>query len=222
MSNPGEVNQAVGQAYQYVFVAALEANIGSYENNYHVHLEPEKTSFETRSGKHFSFDFGGIYNLGWRNVDVFGECKGYGKAQNLLAEFRAFAAKAYVTSTDYQRHRNDYFWFVTNVPFACAEGVGVRSYEFLKETLIDNPTPQVKEILGDGHVDDQIVRGLVARLSVFIFTDSFLQKTKLSYKVRPGESLWVILKKLYGGTAPEGFGAIAEDIARENGLKSPH
>jgi hypothetical protein len=220
MGSPGEVNQAVGQAYQYVFIAALEANIVNFENNFHVHLEPEKTSFRARTGRDFSFDFSGVYNLGWRRIDVFGESKGYSKARNLLAEFRAFLAKAYVTTTDYPQNSNDYFWFVTNVPFACSEGSGIKSYEFVRETLNDKNNPQVQEILGEGHVDDQSVRDLVGRLGVFILTDSYLRNTRLSYKVRPGESSWTILKRLYGGSAPAGFRGIAEDIARKNGLPS--
>ena len=221
MGNPGEVNQAVGQAYQYVFIAALEANIVNFENNFHVHLEPEKTSFDSRTGKQYSFDFSGVYNQGWRRVDVFGESKGYNKARNLLAEFRAFLAKAYVTTTDYRRHKKDYFWFVTNVPFGCSEGDGIRSYEFVKDALNDRSNTQMREILGEGHVDDLLVRDLVDRLGVFILTDSYLRNTKLSYRVRPGESLWTILKRLYGGSAPAGFRGIAEDIARQNGLESP-
>ena len=221
MGNPGEVNQAIGQAYQYVFIAALEANIANFENNFHVHLEPDKTSFKGRTGRDFSFDFSGVYNLGWRRVDVFGESKGYSKARNLLAEFRAFLAKAYVTTTDYPRQRKDYFWFVTNVPFACTEGSGVKSYEFVRATLGDRTNHQVTEIVGDGHVDDQVVRDLVNRLGVFILTDSYLRNTRLSYRVRPGESLWTILKRLHGGHAPNGFRGIAEEIARKNGLQSP-
>jgi len=220
MGNPGEVNQAIGQAYQYVFIAALEANIANFENNFHVHIEPDKTSFRARTGKDYSFDFSGVYNLDWRRIAVFGECKGYSKARNLLSEFRAFLAKAYVTTTDYPQQRKDYFWFVTNVPFACTEGSGIKSYEFVKATLSDRTNPQTKEILGDCHVDDQIVRDLVNRLGVFILTDSYLRNTKLSYRVRPGESLWTILKRLHGGSAPNGFRGIAEEIARKNGLQS--
>ena len=143
------------------------------------------------------------------------------KARNLLAEFRTFLTKAYVVSTDYPQNRKDYFWFVTNVPFACSEGSGIKSYEFVKATLSDKSNSHVAEILGNGHVDDQLVRDLVDRLGVFILTDSYLRATKLSYKVRPGESLWTILKRLYGGSAPGGFRGIAEDIARKNGLQSP-
>jgi hypothetical protein len=78
----------------------------------------------------------------------------------------------------------------------------------------------VKEILGEGHIDDNAVRALVERLGVFILTDSFLKNTDILYKVMPGESLWVILKKLHGGQSPRAFGAIAGHIASKNGLPS--
>lgn len=220
MGTPGEVNQVIGQAYQDVFIAALEGNVPYFENKFDVRTEPEKTSFNGRAGKGYSFDFCGVYYHPWKHAEVFGECKGYSKANGLLTEFRSFLAKAYVTSTDYDRHANDYFWFVTNVPFACTEGSGVRSCEFVRSSLGDKGSPQAKEIMGGGHVDDRFVRRLVSRLGVFILTDSFLMNTNLSYRVSHGETLWSILKKLHAGRAPNGFRAIAEQIASKNGLQS--
>src|ERR1700683_3642906 len=211
---------AIGQAYQYVFIGALEASIRPFENRFNVHTNPEKTSFKGRSGKSYSFDFNGEYYHPWRHAEVFGECKGYSKSRNLLDEFRCFLAKAYVASVDYDRHHNDLFWFVTNVPFACSEGSGTRSYEFVSSTLNDKKNFEVKNILGEGHVDDNAVRSLVERLGVFILTDSFLKNADISYKVAPGESLWAILKKLHGGVAPSGFGTIVDYIKSKNGLSS--
>jgi hypothetical protein len=139
----------------------------------------------------------------------------------LLAEFKTFLAKAYVTSTDYKRHINDYFWFVTNVPFACSEGSGIRSFEFVRAALNDRRNHQAKEILGDGHIDETLVQSLVKRLGIFILTDSFLMNTNLSYRVSDGETLWSILKKLHAGHAPSGFRDIANMIASKNRLRSP-
>jgi hypothetical protein len=213
--------QAIGQAYQYVFIGALETSIRPFENKFYVHTNPEKTSFKGRGGKGYSFDFNGDYYHPWMHAEVFGECKGYTKGTNLLEEFRGFLAKAYVTSIDHERHRRDLFWFVTNVPFACSEGSGIRNYDFVSSTLRGMKGAGVKEILGAGHVDDAAVRSLVERLGVFILTDSFLKNTDISYKVMPGESLWVILKKLHGGQSPKTFGAIANHIASKNELRSP-
>ena len=221
MSIPGEVAQAIGEAYQHAFVAALEANVPYFVNKFDVRTEPVKTAFEGRRGKSYSFDFNGVYSHPGRRAEVFGECKGYSKAGNLLGHFRSFLAKAYVTCVDYKRHREDYFWFVTNVPFACAEGSGVRSHSFVTAALNDRGNQEVTEILGSAHVDNSIVWSLVQRLGVFILTDSFLMHTKLSYRVMPGECLWTILKKFHAGQAPHGFGAIAQDIASKNNLKSP-
>jgi hypothetical protein len=218
---PGEVNQMVGRAYQCVFMGALESSIRGFEKKFDVHSEPEKMSFTGRTGKSFSFDFSGIYKQPWQSREVLGECKGYSKGGGLLAEFRVFLAKAYVASSDYARHRNDHFWFVTNVPFACSEGSGIRSVEFLQGTLTANATPEVKEILGDGNVDSAVVFSLAHRIGVFILTDSFLMNTDLIYKVEHGESLWTILKKFHAGQAPGGFGSMARDIAFKNGLRSP-
>lgn len=220
MGTPGEVIQTIGETYQRVFIAALEANFPNFENKFDVRTEPEKTSFDGRNGKRYSFDFCGVYSHPLGRAEVFGECKGYSRAGGLLGEFRSFLARAYVTCRDYDRHAKDYFWFVTNVPFACTEGSGIRSYEFVRSALTDRGNPQVKEILGDGHIDNNFVRDLVGRLGVFILTDSFLMNTKLSYRVSSGETLWSILKRFHAGRPPDGFRGVAERIASENGLRS--
>jgi len=221
VSTPGEVNQLIGRAYQYVFIGALEASIKGFENKFEVQTEPEKMSFTSRTGKEFSFDFSGIHARGWQRAEVFGECKGYNKGSSLLPEFKSFLAKAYVASSDYQRHKNDHFWFVTNVPFACSEGSGIRNYEFIRATLSAPEKPEIREILGDSHVDSNLIWSLASRIGVFILTDSFLMQTDISYKIREGESLWAILKKIHGGSAPSGFGLIANEIAMRNNLRSP-
>ncbi|HKV93064.1 MAG TPA: LysM domain-containing protein [Candidatus Angelobacter sp.] len=221
MPSPGEVNHAIGQAYQAVFIAVLEKAIRGFENKFSVHTEPDKTSREGRSGKQFSFDFAGYYSDPLGSREVFGESKGYTKGSGLLADFRAFLAKAYVTSIDYPQNRRDLFWFVTNVPFACDQGSGVRSFDFVKKALTDRTNAEVQEIIGSGHIDDGDIRSLVERLGVFILTDSFLMNTDLSYKVAPGDNLWKILKKLYAGNAPSRFRTEAEQIARDNDLPSP-
>ena len=213
--------QAIGQAYQYVFIGALEASIRPFENRFNVHTNPEKTSFKSRSGKTYSFDFNGEYNHPWLHAEVFGECKGYSKGKNLLEDYRCFLAKAFVASVDYERNRSDLFWFVTNVPFACSEGSGIKSYDFVNTTLTEKRNSEVRDILGEGHIDGDALRSLVARLGIFILTDSFLKNSDISYKVAPGESLWVILKKLHGGVAPKGFGTLAAYVASKNGLRSP-
>lgn len=221
MSIPGEVSHAVGKAYQYVFIGALEANIRHFENKFHVHSAPEKTSFLGRNGKSFSFDFNGVLSDPTGYAEVFGESKGYNKGDNLLAEFRAFVAKAYVTSYDHERHRNDFFWFVTNVPFGCSEGSQIRSFDFVWSALTDRTNSSVSELLGRGHIDDSFVRSLIDRLGVFILTDSYLMNTNISYKAVPGDSIWTILKKFHGGRIPSGFGQLATSIAARNGLPSP-
>jgi hypothetical protein len=221
VADPGEVNQRIGRAYQLVFIAALEAHIRGFENRFTVEKEPEKTSFETRSGKSFSFDFCGVHNDGWRTREVFGESKGYARASDLRKAYKLFLARAYVASTDYPRSRNDLFWFVTNVPFACREGSSIRTLDFVKHALCDDSDQDVREILGDGHVDDMLVLNLTQNLGVFILTDSYLMNADLSYKVASGDSLWTIMKRFHAGCPPPNFGTLASSIAASNDLQSP-
>jgi hypothetical protein len=217
----GEVAQAIGEAYQLAFIGALEANIRWFESTFDVRSNSEKTSFAGRNGKSYSFDFAGVYRHPWKHSEVFGECKGYSKAANLLSEYKIFLAKSFVTCTDYPRHRSDLFWFVTNVPFACSEGSAVRSFSFVREVLVNGDNSEVRQILAGGHIDDELVHSLVERLGVFILTDSYLMNTELSYRVSSGDTLWAILKRLHAGQAPRAFGAVAQEIATVNGLESP-
>lgn len=221
MEIPGEVNQATGRAYQFAFIGALEGAIRSFENLYTVERDPDKTSFKGRTGKPFSFDFSGIYMGGAGTSEVFGESKGYRHGGRLLAEYRIFLAKAYVVTTDYQRHKNDLFWFVTNVPFGCTEGITIRSREFLYRSLTDTSNAPVREILGDGFIDRDVVYDLVDRIGVFILTDSFLMSVDLSYRVMPGDTIWHIVKKFHAGRVPSRFRVAAEKIAQKNDLPSP-
>lgn len=215
MPSPGEVNQEIGKTYLHVFIAALKTISLGFENKFVVYTEPEKTTFKGRSGKSFSFDFSGFYAHPIKARQVFGESKGHTRGASLLAEFRAFLAKSYVVSTDYQHNRDDFFWFVTNVPFGCAEGSGIRSFQFIKETLTDKTNKQLQEIFGEGHIDNNVIRSLDTRLGVFILTDSFLMNTDLSYKVARGDTLWSILRKFHGGIRqPWGLVGTYSDRAR--------
>lgn len=221
MAEAGEVNQAIGQAYQYVFVGALEHSIRYFENQFHVHENPEKLSFRGRTGKPYSFDFGGIYRHPMGVREVFGESKGYSRGDTLIREFRLFLARAYVTSVDHSRHRRDFFWFVTNVPFACSEGRSLLSTQFAEKVLSDPEDRAVREIIGNPDLDAQLIRDLIGRTSVFILTDSFLQQTSIRYKVKPGETIWSILRRMHAGHAPSDFRRQADLIAHNNDLPSP-
>ncbi|MFI5419455.1 MAG: LysM peptidoglycan-binding domain-containing protein [Nitrososphaerales archaeon] len=222
MAIPGEVNQSIGRAYQFTFIAALEGNIRHFENNFTVEQTPDKTTFLGRTGCTFSFDFNGIFRHPWRFCEVFGECKGYTKAGDLLNEFRLFLAKAYVACVDTARHKNDLFWFVTNVPFGCSEGRNLRNVDFVMSALTDRENSDVQKIIGAGTVDRELVRSLTKNLGVFILTDSYLMNARLSYKVKDGDTLWDILKIFHGGHVPSNFQAKADQIAAANQLKSPN
>ena len=87
--------------------------------------------------------------------------------------------------------------------------------------LNDESNQGVREILGEGHVDDMLVWSLTQNLGVFILTDSYLMNVELSYKVASGDTLWTIMKRFHAGSPPPTFGALADQIARSNGLESP-
>ena len=223
MPAPGEIMHGLGRTYQDIFIAALQSSIPEFWNHFTVQQEPSKTSFPGQPGKPYSFDFSGTYaDRLCGSVEVFGESKGYKKGSSLLPEFREFVAKAYVTSTDYERNRKDLFWFVTNVPFACNEGSGLRTFEFIKKALSDKQNSGVQEILGPRHIDDNMIRDLLPRVGIFIFTDSLLQRMYLRYTVKPGDNLWTIMERFHGGKPPRNFNSVAQRIAEKNRLKSPN
>ena len=220
MPPPGEVNHVIGAAYQSAFIGALQASIPGFESSFEVQTTPEKMTFKAPTGKQYSFDFVGVYDQKITRAEVFGECKGYTAGAGLLPDFRSFLAKAYVTSTAYDSHRNDHFWFITNVPFGCSEGSGIRNYEYISKALADREKPEVHAVLGEAHVDPKFVWSLASRIGIFILTDSFLTSTQLTYRVKHGDNIWSILKKLHGRSL-NGFGNIAQEIAAANNLRSP-
>jgi hypothetical protein len=210
----GEVNQEIGHAYVQVFGGCLERAIRPFVRHGDVYTSPHKLTFPGPNGKEFSFDIHG----GFHYDEVFIESKGYTTGANLLDAYKAFVAKAYATTTQFARHGSDHFWFVSNVPFGCQQGRNLVSTPFLIDALKSEPA---RSILGDAPIDQEHVRRLSERVAAMILTDRFIRSVGVAYLVRPGDTLWAILKSFHGGRVPGSFGTIAAQIAAENNLSSP-
>jgi hypothetical protein len=217
---PGETSQEAGRSYVFVFGGCLERTIKRFSLSFDVYNAPDKVSFHGLSdGTEYSFDLSGTYE----GSEVFVECKGYNDGANLLDEYREFLAKAYCTSIQYQRHRKDLFWFVTNVPFGTSFGRGLWSLEFISEALRSRQTLESKRILGGAEIDAAHVRSLADRVAVGIFTDSFIKVMGTQYRFRPGDTLWSVTKLLHGGRMPlPHFGPIELRVQDMNNLSSPN
>lgn len=62
MSNPGEINQIIGQSYVKVLTGCLEYTVKSFQKQFDVYTSPEKLMFNKGGGKGtFSFDAMGTY-----------------------------------------------------------------------------------------------------------------------------------------------------------------
>jgi hypothetical protein len=211
---PGEIAQEIGRAYVHVFGGCLEQAIRPFIRRFDIYSAPHKLTFKSFSGRDYSFDIGGQYGY----EEVFIESKGYSTGSNLLDEYRAFVAKAYVTSVQSKRHSRDLFWFVTNVPFGCATGSALVSPDFITESL---GSEAARPILSAALIDPGHVRSLAERLAAIILTDAFIRVVGFTYVVQSGDTLWSILKMAHGGRAPRAFGVIAAEVSTKNNLQSP-
>jgi hypothetical protein len=222
MALPGEVQQEVGRAYLHVLVGCLERAVRHFEKLFDVLSSPDKVAFTGLSGTNFSFDAIGRFNHPLLAVEVLVESKGYATGAGLYEEYKQFLAKAYTVSLSYPRHRRDLFWFVTNVPFATTVGAKLTSSDVVKSALTSDRNENVQKLLGGAHIDEEHMRALADRIAVCIFPDSFIRWMGISYKVRPGDTIWGITKLMHGGRIPVAkFAEVSHLVARLNHLDNP-
>src|SRR5438094_334557 len=122
MGRPGELSDEAGRAYLYALTGSLQRTAAGFTSIFDVLKNPDKLSFHSLNGHDFSFDVLGTFKRPPHDCEVLLECKGYQNGSSLLTQYREFLAKAYSTSITDIRHRNDLFWFVTNVPFGTNNG----------------------------------------------------------------------------------------------------
>jgi len=216
---PGEVSHEIGRGYVYVFSGCLERAVRGFRQTFDVYAQPEKVAFTGFSGASYSFDVSGMYD----GREVFIESKGYRDGTGILDAYKEFLAKAYCASVQIARHRNDHFWFVTNVPFGSSLGRRLGSVEFISEALRRVRPPKADTIFGGALVDEAHVRSLSQRIAVGIFTDSFIRVMGTLYTFRPGDTLWSATKLIHGGRMPlPQFAPIAAKVQYMNDLRDPN
>lgn len=205
MSNPGEMNQVVGQAYVTVLTGCLEYTVKPFQKQFDVYSNPEKLTFYKCDGNGtFSFDVMGTYKHPLRNCELFIESKGYANGSSLLKEYKEFIAKSYVTRCLYHRHVNDYFCFVTNVPFGSSEGRQLTSVDFLENRVLNfKENSEISSIIGNIPIDRKHIESLSKRLSICFFTDSFIRISGINYKVKDGDSIWTIMEDIHAKKVPD-------------------
>jgi len=181
-----------------VFGGCLERAVKKFRQTFNVYLHPEKLAFTGFSGVEYSFDLSGLYE----EAEVFVESKGYRESSGLLDGYKEFLAKAYCTSVQSARHRQDYFWFVTNIPFASSIGRRLTSPEFIADSLCVSKPQKSAMLIGKASIDDGHIRALSQRIAVGIFTDSFIRMMGVLYHFQPGETLWSAIKLIHGGRIP--------------------
>lgn len=184
-----------------------------------MYAQPEKVTFTGFSGASYSFDISGL-NEG---REVFVESKGYRDASGILDAYKEFLAKAYCASVQIARHRDDHFWFVTNVPFGSSFGRRLWSPEFVSEALRSTRPPAAAAIIGGATIDESQVRSLSRRIAVAIFTDSFVRVMGTLYRFRRGDTLWSATKLIHGGLIPlPHFEPIVTKVKHMNNLQDPN
>ncbi len=216
---PGEVSQETGRAYVYVFGGCLERAVKGFQQVFNVYQNPEKLTFAGFSGAEYSFDLSGLYE----GAEVFVESKGYRDGSGILDGYKEFLAKAYCTSVQNMRHRNDHFWFVTNVSFGSSIGRRLWSPEFIADSLGGSKSPKAAMIIGSAPIDEGHVRSLSQRIAIGIFTDSFIKVMGVLYHFQPGDTLWSATKLIHGGRMPlPYFDPIVTSVQRMNNNQDPN
>lgn len=198
MSVAGEINQHRGRAYMLAFVGCLEASISGFQRSFLVTDNPSKVTFKPFADNSFSFDAVGQYNTASSSNEVFLECKGYSDGGNLFDEYKRFVARAYLTSAMFARHSNDHFWFVCNVPFACSQGRRLTTYNSTLD-ILTNSDRDNRIIPNDIIIDDDRVRLLSSKISVFILTDEYMKAMGIRYIVKQDDVFEHIVYDLHGG-----------------------
>lgn len=223
MRMPGEVPQEIGRAYATVLIGCLERTVDHFRRRFDVQSDPQKMLFSEGPGDSFSFDALGDFQdpRPGKSREVWVESKGYKKGSNLLPEYYEFLAKAYVTSVTNSRHSNDYFWFVTNVPFGASHGIGLTSSGFVQGALGSGPTEKVRQVLGGLRVDAGHVESLAKRVSIGIFPDSFIRRMGILYLVKPGDNLFSVMSYVHAYADFTLYEPEAALIAQLNRLTNP-
>jgi hypothetical protein len=217
---PGESSHEIGRAYVHVFAGCLERILEGFQCIFNVYGNPDKLEFHGISGAPFSFDMLGLFI---DRAEVFIESKAYNVGSGLLDDYRTFLAKAYSARVLHPRYRNDFFWFVTNVPFGSSEGRQLWSADFISKALRGSKSKDGALLLGEAPIDEQHVRALSEQITVAILTDSFIKVAGVSYRMRQGENLWKVIKLIHGGVMPQlRYAPIVEAVQRMNHLSDPN
>ncbi|CAN5752122.1 hypothetical protein BH24ACT22_BH24ACT22_18710 [soil metagenome] len=196
MPVPGEIPQEIGRAYASVLTGCLEQTLPYFQQQFDVSSAPEKVSFSLES-VNYSFDARGMYYHPERHREILIEAKGYKKDSGLLNEYRVFIARAYATLSLAIQHSEDLFCFVTNVPFGSTFGRELTSANFISEALMDQSNTKVADIVKHVSIDRDRIETLSERLSLAIFTDSYIRWMGVKYLVKEGDNIWTIMSFLH-------------------------
>ena len=216
----GEVTQEIGRAYATILLCCLEACVPKFRPQFEVSKAPEKMSFRLPSGTEISFDATATCRVGPVNRGVLLEFKGYSSGDALLGLYRNFVVQSFVVSAKFSQHQNDLFMFVTNAPFGGTVGRDLTDVEWVLDVLRANA--ESAEIVAHPNAV-LIVKEFCERLTVAIFTDSFIKRTGVRYTVESGESLWAITDRIHGGTIPyDMYEPYAASVGQANGIDDPN
>ena len=222
MHVPGEIPQEIGRAYAQVLIGCLERSVRFFRCQFEVHEAPEKLTFSAFSGKEFSLDaLARLSDPSW-NCEALVECKGHKDGSKVFDEYKQFVAKAYCVSVAYARHKRDCFVFASNVPFGSSIGRRLVSPDFVHQILIDKENEAVSSLIGAAPVDTRTAEMVSRSLVIAVYPDSMIRLMGISYRVKPQESIWSIMKVLHGGKIPRPyFQPVAETVAKMNDLTNP-
>lgn len=225
MRPPGEVHPEKGRDRSKLFAACLQQIVKGFRAEFFSNTHPEKLKVELPFERSFSFDILGRLAYVGSDCEVWIEAKGYDTPKNLLSHYRTFVTNVALAKLYHHRMQSDLFWFVASTPFACDLGAKVSKPQWLRECLSSRAEAQDGVIRPDEVplVDEAGFDVLAKHIRVLLLTPQLMTTTGLREYPQPGENIWSLTEKLYGGIPPlPYFEPYAQEVARMNNLANPN
>lgn len=221
MRPPGEVHPEKGRDRSELFAACLQKIVDGFRAEFFSNLHPTKLKVAIPNNRSFSFDIQGRLNKVGVNCEVWIEAKGYDTSSGLLKQYRTFVANVALARQYHARIENDLFWFVASVPFGCDLGADLSTPKWLKETILANAASPAGLISQEEFplLEERGFETLAKHIGILILTPELMKTVGLKQYPRPGDNIWSLTQKLYGGVVPVPyFAPYIQTVATMNNL----
>ena len=206
MRPPGEIHHEKGRDRSTLFGACLQQIVKGFRAEFYSNNEAHasKLNVDLPLDRKFSFDILGRLNYAEMDCFVWIESKGYDTPTRLLEHYRSFVANVALAQIHHSRFIGDLFWFVCSAPFGCSLGAKISTAQWIQATLTENANSEDGIVSRDelSSIEKLGFENVAQHVRALILTPELMKTTGLKHFVQPGDNLWAITAKLYGGFVP--------------------